>query len=141
MKSNAFFLAVLTALIWGIAPIFEKIGLNSKTDPYLGVVVRSLPIALIGLTGLIFMGRFNSLFELEIKSAAFVVIGGLIAGFIGQIVFYSALKSGDASVVVPVAATYPLVAFVISILFLGEAVTWQKLTGVGLVVCGVVMLK
>lgn len=141
MKNNAFFLAVLSALIWGMAPIFEKVGLNSKIDPYLGVVVRTLPIAFIGLTGLIFMGRIDSLFQVDMKSAAFVIIGGLIAGFIGQIVFYTALKSGEASVVVPVAATYPLVALVISILFLGEAVTWQKLTGIGLVVAGVVMLK
>lgn len=141
MKNNAFFLAVLSALIWGMAPIFEKVGLNSKIDPYLGVVVRTLPIAFIGLTGLIFMGRIDSLFQVDMKSAAFVIIGGLIAGFIGQIVFYTALKSGEASVVVPVAATYPLVALVISILFLGEAVTWQKVTGIGLVVAGVVMLK
>lgn len=141
MKNNAFFLAVLSALIWGMAPIFEKVGLNSKIDPYLGVVVRTLPIAFIGLTGLIFMGRIDSLFQVDTKSAVFVIIGGLIAGFIGQIVFYTALKSGEASVVVPVAATYPLVALVISILFLGEAVTWQKVTGIGLVVAGVVMLK
>lgn len=141
MKNNAFFLAILSALIWGMAPIFEKLGLNSKIDPYLGVVVRTLPIAFIGLTGLIFMGRIDSLFQVDMKSAAFVIIGGLIAGFIGQIVFYTALKSGEASVVVPVAATYPLVALVISILFLGEAVTWQKVTGIGLVVAGVVMLK
>ncbi len=141
MKNNAFFLAVLSALIWGMAPVFEKVGLNSKIDPYLGVVVRTLPIAFIGLTGLIFMGRIDSLFQVDMKSAAFVIIGGLIAGFIGQIVFYTALKSGEASVVVPVAATYPLVALVISILFLGEAVTWQKVTGIGLVVAGVVMLK
>ena len=141
MKNNAFFLAVLSALIWGMAPIFEKVGLNSKMDPYLAVVVRTLPIAFIGLTGLIFMGRIDSLFQVDMKSAVFVIIGGLIAGFIGQIVFYTALKSGEASVVVPVAATYPLVALVISILFLGEAVTWQKITGIGLVVSGVVMLK
>src|SRR3989304_6691107 len=141
MKNNAFFLAVLSALIWGMAPIFEKVGLNSKIDPYLGVVVRTLPIAFIGLTGLIFMGRIDSLFQVDMKSAAFVIIGGLIAGFIGQIVFYTALKSGEASVVVPVAATYPLVALVISILFLGEAITWQKVAGIGLVVSGGMMLK
>ena len=141
MNNKAFFLAVLSALIWGMAPIFEKIGLNSRIDPYLGVVVRTLPIALIGLTGLILMGRIDSLFQVDMKSAAFVAIGGLIAGFIGQVVFYSALKTGEVSVVVPVAATYPLVAFAISTLFLGEPITWQKVTGIGLVVSGIVMLK
>lgn len=141
MKNNAFLLAILTALIWGAAPVCEKVGLNGKIDPFLGVVVRTLPIAFIGLAGLVFMGRVESLFHVDMKSAAFVAMGGLIAGFIGQIVFYTALKSGEASVVVPVAATYPLVALVISILFLGEAITWQKIAGIGLVVSGVMMLK
>ncbi|HCY19346.1 MAG TPA: hypothetical protein DHU69_06255 [Deltaproteobacteria bacterium] len=141
MKNNAFLLALLSACIWGMAPIFEKVGLNGRIDPYLGVVIRTIPIALIGLTGLILMGRIDSLFQIDIKSAAFVVIGGLIAGFAGQIVFYAALKSGEASVVVPVAATYPLVALIISVLFLGEAVTWQKIAGIGMVVGGVMLLK
>ena len=141
MKNNAFLLALLTALIWGTAPVFEKLGLRGRIDPYLGVVIRTLPIAFIGLAGLLFMGRVGSLFQLDMKSAVFVAIGGFIAGFLGQVVFYSALKSGEASVVVPVAATYPLVALIISILFLGEAVTWQKVAGIGLVVSGIMMLK
>lgn len=139
--NKPFFLAVLTSLIWGFAPVFEKIGLNGKIDPYLGVVIRTIPIALIGVLGLTFMGRLGSIATVDIKSAVFVIAGGLIAGFLGQMAFYSALKSGDASVVVPVAATYPLVALLVSVVFLGEAFTLQKLFGIGLVVGGVMLLK
>ncbi len=138
---RAFYLAVLTALIWGFAPAFEKFGLSGSIDPYLGVVIRTIPIAVIGLVGLTFMGRLPSIATIDLKSAAFVVAGGLIAGLAGQFVFYSALKSGEASVVVPITATYPLVAFIVSMAFLGESFTWQKAVGILLVVGGVVMLR
>ncbi len=39
------------------------------------------------------MGRLNSLAEVDVKSAFFVAAGGVIAGLLGQVAFYSALKS------------------------------------------------
>lgn len=139
--NRAFFFAILTSLIWGFAPAFEKYGLAGRIDPFLGVVIRTIPIAVISLAGLIFMGRVGSIATVDAKSAFFIIAGGIIAGLLGQLAFYSALKSGEASVVVPITATYPLVAFVVSMVFLGESFTWQKAIGIFLVVGGVIMLK
>ncbi|MBI4949626.1 MAG: EamA family transporter [Deltaproteobacteria bacterium] len=139
--SKSFMFAALTALIWGFAPAFEKLGLDGKIDPYLGVVIRSIPVAVIAFVGLAVMGRTASIATVDLKSALLVAAGGLIAGLLGQLAFYSALKYGEASVAVPVAATYPLVALVVSVVFLGESFTVQKLVGIGLVVGGVVLLK
>ncbi len=141
MLDRGFFFALLTALIWGFAPAFEKVGLAGRLDPFVGVVIRTIPIAVLGVLLLAFMGRIGAVTEVEPRSALFVMIGGLLAGFLGQFAFYSALKTGDASVVVPVAATYPLVALLVSVLFLGEALTYQKFLGIMLVVGGVVLLK
>jgi len=138
---RAFFFAVLTALIWGFAPAFEKLGLAGRIDPFLGVVIRTIPITVISLAGLLFMGRLGSLATVDARSAVFIMAGGLIAGLAGQFAFYSALKTGQASVVVPIAATYPLVAFLVSMAFLGEPFTWQKAVGIFLVVGGVILLK
>lgn len=132
---------MITAFIWGLAPVFEKIGINGRIDPYVGVVIRTIPIAIAGVLGLMVMGKTNLVASVDLRSAVFVSIGGLIAGFAGQIAFYSALKHGEASLVVPVAATYPLVALLVSVLFLGEQLTLMKLAGIGLVVGGVMLLK
>lgn len=139
--SKGYLFAVLTALIWGLAPVVEKLGLSGRMDPYMGVVVRTIPIAIIGLLGLVFMGRLGELSSIDTRSALLVMAGGLLAGFVGQITYYTALKSGEASVVVPVAATYPLVALVVSLVVLGEAMSFQKLAGVLLVVGGVALLR
>ncbi|MBI4746432.1 MAG: EamA family transporter [Deltaproteobacteria bacterium] len=141
MNGRAYLLSILTAFIWGIAPIFEKIGLSGEIEPYVAVVVRTIPIVLVSFTGLLFMGKVGSLGQLASKDVLFVTIGGLLAGFLGQITLYSALKIGQASVVVPIAATYPLVAMTVAVLFLGEPLTWQKVTGVVLVISGVMMLR
>ncbi len=138
---RAFVFAILTSLVWGIAPALEKIGLKGTIEPYEGVVLRSIAIALVSVAGLLFIGRANAFQGLQLKGVLFVVAGGLVAGLIGQFTFYSALKAGDASVVVPVAATYPIVALVISVIFLGEPFSWQKATGIGLVVAGVMLVK
>ena len=141
MNVRAYLLSILTAFIWGIAPIFEKIGLSGKIEPYVAVVVRTIPIVLVSFIGLLFMGKVGSLGQLASKDVLFITIGGLLAGFLGQITLYSALKIGQASVVVPIAATYPLVAMTVAVLFLGEPLTWQKVTGVVLVISGVMMLR
>lgn len=139
--NKSFLFALLTSLIWGFAPVFEKIGLNGRIDPYTGVVIRTISITVVSVAGLMFAGGLGTLKAVDVKSAAFICAGGLIAGLLGQFAFYSALKSGEASLVVPVAATYPLVALIVSALFLGEAVTLQKAAGIVLVAGGVMLLR
>ncbi|MBI5562398.1 MAG: EamA family transporter [Deltaproteobacteria bacterium] len=134
-------LALITAFVWGLAPAFEKAGLSGRIDPFTGVVIRTIPIALAAGIGLIFMGRLGEIQNVGWRSAAYVAAGGVLAGLIGQFTFYSALKNGSASVVVPMAATYPLFALVLSIVFLGETITWQRAAGACLVVGGVMLLK
>ena len=139
--NKAFILALITSFIWGLSPALEKLGLAGKLDPTTGVVLRSVPLAVVAIVGLAMLWKTGGVAEIDTKSALLVMAGGLLAGFVGQLFYYSALKTGDVSVVVPVAATFPLVALVISVAFLGEAFTWQKLSGILFVVTGVVLLK
>ncbi|MFC1805193.1 EamA family transporter, partial [Candidatus Omnitrophota bacterium] len=59
----------------------------------------------------------------------------------GQICFYHALKSAEASRIVPIAGSFPLVAFILGVLFLSETVTPLKLGGVLLVTLGIWALR
>ncbi|MBI5886381.1 MAG: EamA family transporter [Deltaproteobacteria bacterium] len=134
-------LALVTAIVWGVAPALEKTGLNGRIEPFTGVVVRTIPIVILAVVGMFTIGKVSDLQNIDLRSAAFVAGGGIAAGFVGQFAFYSALKTGQASVVVPLAATYPLFALLISIFFLGETITWPKAVGACLVVGGVVLLS
>lgn len=133
--------ALLAALTWGTVPIFEKIGLV-KIEPLVALFYRCFGV----MVGIILLGVFKgpaikqSLHNLHTGMIC-LVIAGFLASFVGQIFFYHALKEGDVSRVVPLAATFPLVSFILSIIILGENVTLAKMSGIAFVLMGVFLLK
>ena len=142
MSKTAFFWAILTALIWGIVPVLEKIGL-AKINPSAGLLVRCCGV-IVG-AGILLFFRFNSLKDqlsaITPQALIFLLLGGFLASFVGQLCFYRALKTGSASAVVPIAAAYPLVSFVLALIFLGERFTFLKLLGVSFVLFGITLLN
>jgi transporter family protein len=60
---------------------------------------------------------------------------------LGQIFFYKALKVGEIGRVATVAGAWPLWAFVLSFMFLGETLTAKKTAGLLLVSIGVLLLR
>lgn len=136
-----YFWALLSAVIWGCAPILEKLGLV-KIPVFTGIFYRSLGVLLGALILILFkFGAFKESVTSLPQGWGYLVAGGLLASVVGQIFFYHALKGGEASLVVPVAATYPLISFLLGILFLGEKVTWAKSFGLGFVLFGIFLLK
>jgi len=137
---QGFYLAVTSALLWGFAPIFEKLGL-AKANPLVGLCARTFAITIVLAAALLMSGEGRSLLRLDARTFSFFAAGGILGGLAGHWTYYSALKHWEASRVVPLAATYPLVALVLGVLYLNEPLTAQKLLGVLLVVLGVVLLR
>lgn len=138
---QGFYWALLTAFVWGAVPLLEKIGL-SKIEPFPGLLLRCLGV-ILGLILLVIF-RFQTVKEAMVakpQAVFFIMLGGLLASVVGQMFFYRALKVGELSKVVPVAAGYPVISFILGIIFLSEKITLVKLSGVGLVVLGAVLLK
>lgn len=71
----------------------------------------------------------------------FIAVEGICAALLGQLFYYYALKSGDASMVVPLIASFPLFTFIIASIFLGDKVTLTKLLGLALIILGVVVIR
>ena len=137
---NAFWWAILTAVIWGCVPLLEKAGLV-KVTAFVGLFYRSLGVIIGILILSLFMVKPQEIKAIDLKSASLLILGGFLASFVGQICFYHSLKAGEISRVVPVSGTYPLIAFLLGVLLLGEAMTLPKILGALLVVAGIVVLK
>ncbi len=137
---SAFFWALLTACIWGVVPLMEKVGVGG-TAPTTGVIVRSLGV----VAGLVCFGWFwapwSAVRAVGWPSALLLAGGGFLASFVGQLAFYHALKAGAVSQVTPVAGAYPLVAALLGWIVLREPLTLVRLIGVVCVVVGVVLLR
>jgi len=77
----------------------------------------------------------------DLRSASFLILGGFLASFVAQMMFYHALKAGEVSRIVPIAGSFPLIAFVLGILILGESFSWIKIAGAMCIVAGIWILK
>ncbi|MBI3320434.1 MAG: EamA family transporter [Candidatus Omnitrophica bacterium] len=137
---NALWWALLTAVIWGVVPLLEKLGLL-HSDPATGVFARSFGV----LVGLVVFGfwwsPWKTLAGLPVGSFALLALGGFLASFVGQWAFYHALKLGHLSQVTPIAGAYPLVAAVLGWLLLREPMSPTRLVGAVLVIAGVLLLR
>lgn len=137
---NALAWAVLAACIWGVVPILEKQGLV-KVSPFAGLFYRSMGV----IIGLFFLTPFliitKELKPADMRSAILLIISGLLASFAAQICFYNGLKYGEVSRIVPIAGSFPLIAFMLGLVFLGESISVMKVSGCALIISGIWMLK
>ena len=137
---TAFWWAFLTACIWGIVPLMEKVGVG-PVPAATGVLVRSLGV----VAGVLVMGCWLSpwsvLRTLPWSSVCLLAGGGFLASIVGQLAFYQALKMGALSQVTPVAGAYPLIAALLGWLVFKEPITLPRMVGVVCVVVGVVLLR
>ncbi|MDO9349796.1 MAG: EamA family transporter [Deltaproteobacteria bacterium] len=133
-------LLTITALLWGATPILEKMGL-AKIDPLIGVTVRSAVVT-AGLLILTFLlGKGKALMEVDGKSFLIFGASGLMAGILGMWTYYMALKMEATSKVVPIAACYPLVTALLSVLILNEGLSVSRVIGTALIVSGIWLVK
>lgn len=133
-------LLIITALLWGATPIIEKIGL-ARVDPLIGVTIRSA-IVTAGLLILTFLlGKGRALVELDGKSVLIFGASGIMAGLLGMWTYYMALKMEATSKIVPIAACYPLVTTLLSVLILKEGITLPRVIGTALIVSGIWLVK
>lgn len=138
---SAYGYSLLAALVWGIAPLLEKIGLV-RMDPVAGVAVRSVGV-LVG-TLLLLPAVPNLRSQLKVMggwSIFYLALAGFLASVVGQVFAYNAIKKAEVSQVSPVLGSWPLFVLVFGWLFLQEAMTLQKVLGSALVVAGVWLLR
>ncbi len=137
---TAFWLALLTAGIWGVVPLLEKLGLNGS-DPTTGVFARSLGVFAGFVVFGLWWSPWQALGSMSRASIGLLALGGFLASFVGQLVFYQALKAGNISQMVPISGAYPLVAAMLGWFVLREPMSVGRVMGALLIVAGVALLR
>jgi transporter family protein len=134
------FLLLVTMILWGSTPLIEKLGLKD-VDPLTGIFVRSLVITVILFIIYLCTGRLHELTKISVKNFSLFAASGIMAGLVGMWTYFYLLKEGMTSKIVPIAASYPLITAVLSILVLGEQVTFQRMIGIILTIIGIILVK
>ncbi len=132
--------AIITACVWGVVPLIEKIALG-KVTPFVGIFYRCTGVTL----GMILLGTLmikpQELGAIDARSVFLLVLAGFLANFVGQLLFFHGLKGGEVSTFVPIAGSFPLVSFILGVLFLGESINAFKIGGVLMITLGILALK
>lgn len=133
-------LALLTAIAWGVGGYFEKKGLHlGHLSPQMGITLRTA-VALV-ILGAISFPEWKSVAQAGPKPLLYMVVGGgVVAGSVGMLCFYAAIKGAPLGKVMPIAFTSPLFGAVMGIVLGGEPVTVKTVLGMLLTVGGIVLL-
>jgi transporter family protein len=138
MKPQLF--ALLTAIAWGVGGYFEKKGLHlGNLSPQMGITIRTV-VALV-ILGIVSFPQWKQVPQAGSKALLYMIIGGgVVAGAVGMLCFYTALKGAPLSKVMPIAFTSPLFGVLMGIIFSGDPITAKTIVGMILTVGGIVVL-
>jgi len=130
-------LALIAALLWGIAPIFDKIVVSSGASPYTANFVRALgAIAFLALA-VVIKGDFEMI---SLRNVSLLLMAGALGGGLAMILYFTALRFSTASRVVPLTSIYPLFTVLFSAIVLGEKLSPKVVVGTALIVVGVALV-
>lgn len=138
MKPQVF--ALLTAIAWGVGGYFEKKGLHlGNLSPEMGITIRTV-VALV-ILGVVSFPQWKTVPQASSKALLYMIIGGgMVAGALGMLCFYKAIKGAPLTQVMPIAFTSPLFGALMGIIFGGEPLTVKTAVGLLLTLSGIVVL-
>ena len=129
-------LTLLAALCWALgASLYKKSLLNVR--PVTLNLFRSFPATIYAFLVLYLLGKWTLLTELDIVSLVYIGIASLLVLAVGDILYFTGLKSVGVAKAVPIAYSYSIFVAVISTIFLGESLTAPVLLGTVAVVSGI----
>jgi transporter family protein len=131
--------ALGSAFFAGLTAIFGKLGvegINSNLATFIRtVVILAMTFAIVSFQG---EWRFPQR-TMEMRPIVFLVLSAIATG-LSWLFYYRALQMAPASMVAPVDKLSVVFAIVLSVLFLGEAITPKLIVGGTLVVAGTLVL-
>lgn len=143
------YFAILTGLCWGIGSYFGKKGMKkAEISPFVGITIRTFTSLIILIIAIFSLGPtlLDSHFFAELgwilknEWGQFILIllfEGIIAGFLGMLLYYFALRKGDITLVMPLAFTSPFWGTILALIWRTEQLTDNRLMGLLLIVYGI----
>jgi len=120
--------ALASAFFAGITSILAKIGIKN-TDANLATALRTIVVLIFSWIMVFVVGSQTTIADISMKTLTFLVLSGLSTG--GSWLFYfKALQIGDVNKVVPIDKSSTILTILLSIIFLGDDITFIKLCAI-----------
>ena len=130
--------AILSAIFAALTAIFAKLGVTN-VNSNLATAIRTIVILLIAWGIVLFRHEQRGLGALSKQHLFFLVISGIATG-LSWIFYFKALQLGKVSQVAPVDKLSVALTILLSVVFLGEALSWKTAIGALLIISGTLVL-
>lgn len=130
--------AAASAVFAGATTIFLKKGVHT-TNTDIAVAVRTFVVLIFSIIIVFIAGSQNQIFSIDTKTWIFLTLSGLSTGA-GWLFYYKALQTGNVNKVSPLSKAGLVLTITLSFIFLGEEVTFQKLTALILIAAGTYLM-
>lgn len=130
--------ALLSAFFAALTAIFAKVGIKD-VDSNLATAIRTVIILIVAWGIVLVRGSETSINQLNKTNWTFLVLSGVATG-LSWIFYFKALQMGKVVQVAPVDKLSVALAIVLSVIFLGESLTWKNAIGAVLIIGGTIVL-
>ena len=138
------FYALLSAVFASLTAILAKVGIKN-VDSNLATAVRTVVVTLLAWGIVLFrksasgVGLSEQISALSSMNWTFLVLSGIATG-LSWLCYFKALQLGKVSQVAPVDKLSLALTILLSVVFLGEVLTWKIALGAALIVGGTLVL-
>ena len=130
-------IALATAVIWGTGILMYRVALR-ELSPIELTFIRSVSAALFLVLAAAAFGS-TPFGGLDATDMVLLILSGVLL-FIGDISYFHCVGTIGIWIATPLSSVYPLFVAGIAYIFLGESVTGLQLTGIIVIVLGIVVL-
>ena len=130
--------ALLSALFAALTAILAKIGIKG-VDSNLATAIRTVVILVLAWGIVYFRGGLDQIGLLTRTNLVSLGLSGVATG-LSWIFYFRALQLGKVSQVAPVDKLSVALAIILSVVFLGEKLTWHTGLGAALIISGTLVL-
>jgi transporter family protein len=130
--------ALLSAVFAALTAVLAKVGVKG-VDSNLATAIRTTVILVLAWGIAYFRGGLEHFGMLTRTHWLFLVLSGIATG-LSWIFYFRALQLGQVSQVAPVDKLSVALAIGLSVIFLGERLTWHTGLGAALIVAGTLVL-
>ncbi|MET1124565.1 MAG: DMT family transporter [Archaeoglobaceae archaeon] len=126
-------LALLAALLWGVAPILDKFALKESSLYAANLLRLSGALLVVSL-----LAPLD--FRVSARAAVLLLVAGIIGGAVAMLLYYKALSTSQVAKVVAITATYPMFTALFSAA-LGEELGLRTVIGIIAIIIGVYLVS
>ena len=133
--------ALPVAALWGVSVVAQKYSLSSVKPATAFIIITLLhTLFLLGYLAYNWKSFHEDVGNVSNRLSV-VLLAGVFASFIGNIMYYRILQANSAPIVSSVISTVPVFVALFAFALLGTQLTAKQILGVSIVIIGINFLK